>query len=102
VIQIPTIKGPIKIEAGKPLPDKLLKNVRLPFTATGWQSSRLSELVTKEASEPTESKEPSEITEEYLRSLHFYKLREFARRFGVRGRGRDEIIRELREKGVIK
>lgn len=101
MIEIPTIKGPIKFEAGKPLPDKLLKQVRLPFKATGWKSDKLSELVTGEITKPKEPEKPSKVTEDYLRSLGFFELRKFARKYGVRGRSRNEIIRELREKGVV-
>jgi len=48
---MPTIKGGVKIERGKPIPSKILKVARkerlLPFRADGWrsESAKLDELV---------------------------------------------------------
>lgn len=40
-----TIKGGVTIKKGEKLPKELLKRVKLPFTATGWESDENADIV---------------------------------------------------------
>jgi len=109
-----TIKGGLKFERGKPLPDKFVKEIGgtiLPFKATGWKSTKGMDAIPENFKKKTkikkiivkkkESVESVAYTEESLREMKFSELREFAKGYGVKARSRDEFIKELKEKGVV-
>ena len=109
-----TIKGGIKIERGKPMPEKFVKAIGgtiLPFKATGWKSTKGMDaipdefkkkaIVKKISVKKTKVKESVAYTEKSLLDMKFSELREFAKKFGVKARSRDEFISELKEKGIV-
>jgi len=53
---MPTIKGPIKIRAGKPLPANLIKKIKVPFKADNFKASKLPKGL--EIEPATEGKKP--------------------------------------------
>ena len=116
-----TIKGGIKFERGKPLPNKFMKvmgKTVLPFSATGWKSTKSMDLIpesfkkktVKEKKEIKESKKTSEkaivksvtYTKEELENLKWNDLRELGWKHNIKARSRNGFIEEFKEKGLIK
>lgn len=57
--------------------------------------------VREEAEESAENLEEVLISEEEAEGLKFGELRAYARKHGIVGRGRDELVRELKEAGKV-